>query len=421
MIGRPNARVRLGRPTDFGYYWCGQTTSTFGSVLTAVAVPIVAVVYLDASPRQVSLVSAASVAPLLVFGLPAGVLADRVRHPRRLLMVLDAVSAVAVAWIAFGVAHHVASVGWLVAFGAVEGCVTTLIEVVYLVHLRQLIPAVGIGHARARLLAGQYAAGLAGRLLAGPIIVAFGAATALLVDGVSYAVSLAALLTMTPLDARPQRRSRAPTARPGIIQVDRFHRALMVCLIVPGAASSGVGTLTAPFLLRVLAVPTAAYGWLFAGCGVLGMAGSMLAGRLSRYSPRRITFAALAASMVCGVLLPIAAGPLPMTLICAALGISLPVFFGAIANVALGSVLMADIPEDATGRVVAALQVSGAAAGLVGALVAGALGGSIGVRHAIWVLDVVALAALVVTAPTAGRAAGRPWRAHDAGDHRHGS
>jgi MFS family permease len=409
-----------GGRRDLSLYWWGQTTSAFGSVFTAIAMPVIAVVYFDASPGQISLISAASVLPILLFGLPAGALADRIARPRRTLMALDALSAVTVGVVALGVANDVASIGWLIVLGAVDGCATILMEVVYFVHLRQLTDADGIGRVRARLQAGQYGAGFAGRLLVGPAIVVLGPAAALSVDAVSYVLSLTALLSMgrvAPITRQSPR--EAVTSAGSVLRGmgaglrfflgDSFHRALLVFLLVPGAVAAGTAALTAPFLLRVVKVPTEVYGLFFAASGLMGLAGSVLAGRLLRpgRDPRQVTLASFTASTVCGLLLPLAGGPLPVAAACAALGIGLPIFLGAVANVALSPVIVADVSEDAMGRTVAMLQVCVAASGLLGALAAGVLGDWIGVRQAIWALDAGALAAIVLSLPPAVRAARR--------------
>lgn len=405
---------------DLSLYWWGQTTSVVGSVFTAVALPVIAVIHLNASLGQIGLVSAASILPLFLFSLPAGVIADRIARPRRTLIGLDALSALAVGTVALGVANHEVTIAWLVVLGVVQGSVMTLLEVIYFIHLRQLTDAAGIGPARARLQAGQYAAGLIGRLLTGPTIVVFGAASALSVDAVSYVLSAAALLRMTPVPPVSRESARESAAAVmGFLRnmsvglkfftSDAFHRALLISLLVASAAVSGVDTLTAPFLLRVVKVPTEAYGLLFAGSGLLGLAGSVLAGRLLRppRDPRPLVLAAFAGAMVFGLLLPLAAGPLPVAAAIAALGIGFPVFFGAIANVALSPVIVADVAEDATGRTVAMLQALAAGSSLIGALAGGVLGDWLGVRQAMWALDVGALTAVLIFVSPAIRAARR--------------
>jgi len=400
---------------DLNLYWWGQTTSAFGSVFSAVAVPVIAVVYLDASPLQIGMISAASILPMLILGLPAGAVADRIARPRRMLMVLDALSALAVAVVAVGLANNLASVGWLIALATVQGCVAVLLEVLYFIHLRQLTSVASVGRARARLQAGEFGAGFVGRLLVGPTIVVFGGAAALAVDAVSYLLSAAALLSMRPAgvaaDTSPHERPDVGTVLRGmgaglrLFVGDAFRRTLLVLLFLPGATAAGVAVLTAPFLLRVVHVRTEAYGLLFSAAGLAGLGGSALAGKLlDRWrDPRLLLLAALLASAVGGLLLPMATGPLPVAACFAILGISLPTFFGAIANVALSPVIVAGVSESTTGRTVAMLHVLGAASGLVGAFAGGVLGGWMGVRQAIWVLAGLALGTVVLCLPAAVR------------------
>jgi MFS family permease len=405
---------------DLSLYWWGQTTSAFGSVFSAVAMPIIAVVYLGASPVQMGLISAAAIVPMMLFSLPAGALADRIRRPRRTLMLLDLVSALAVGALAAGVATHSATIAWLIGLNMVGGLTSVLLEVIYFLHLNQLAGAPNIGTARARLQAGAYGAAMLGRLLVGPAIVLAGPASALSVDAISYLLSIAALLGMTP--AEPVRPAPRPESGGGLRATlremggglsffvgDAFHRSVLIFLLVPSTAMAGAGVLTAPFLLRVVHVPTAAYGTLFIGSSLLGLAGSKVAGRVlgPGHDPRRVLLITFTAGAVCSLLLPLSFGPLPVAAACAALGLAVPVFFGAITNVALSPVLVADVEEGAMGRTMAMLQLFGAASGLIGSLGGGLLGSWLGVREAILTLDGGALAAIALCLPQAARAARR--------------
>ncbi|MEY9836234.1 MFS transporter [Streptacidiphilus sp. EB103A] len=405
---------------DITLYWCGQTTSAFGSVFTAVALPVIAILHLGASPGQMGLIGAASTVPGLVAGLPAGALADRITRPRRTLLALDTVSALGVALLALGVANRVATIGWLVCLGVLEGCLSVLAGSLYFVHLRQLVDSAGasdggIGPVRARLQAGQYGAALLGRILAGPVIVTFGSPAALAIDAASYLLSATALLGMKAPDRAPATAAdrdsgggfRRAVSGLRFFATHRYQRALLVFIVVPAAAMTGVGTLTGPFLLRVIHLPTAYYGLAFVLAGATGLAGSMAAGRVlaPHRDPRRLTILAFGCGMTCCLLLPLAAGPLLLAAGCAALGIGLPVFFGAIANVAVSSVLTADVEEGEMGRVSAALQLVLGLAAMLGALAGGMLGDRLGIRPALWTLCAVSLAAAALAGPQALRSA----------------
>ncbi|MEU1783771.1 MFS transporter [Streptomyces abikoensis] len=83
MSGAP-AGKSLWRHPDFVRYWSACAVDVAGSGVTAVALPLIAVVSLHASVWQVSLLSFAERLPPLLVALPAGALADR--HRKRPLM-----------------------------------------------------------------------------------------------------------------------------------------------------------------------------------------------------------------------------------------------------------------------------------------------------------------------------------------------
>ena len=86
----------LWRHADFLRLWGGQTVSQFGSQVSQLALPLAAILVLDASAFEVALLGAVEFLPFLLFTLPAGVWVDRL--PRRpILIVSDFGRAVALA------------------------------------------------------------------------------------------------------------------------------------------------------------------------------------------------------------------------------------------------------------------------------------------------------------------------------------
>src|SRR5256714_10213563 len=76
---------RLGRHPDFLKLWTGETVSEFGSQVTVLAVPTVAILVLHAGPFQVGVLSALAFLAFLTLGLLAGVYAGRL--PSRPIMI----------------------------------------------------------------------------------------------------------------------------------------------------------------------------------------------------------------------------------------------------------------------------------------------------------------------------------------------
>jgi MFS family permease len=85
-------RSRLYRHADFRRLWAGQTVSQFGSQVSVLALPLVAVLVLHASAFRVSLLGMFDLLPFLLFALPAGAWVDRVAR-RPVLVGADVVRA----------------------------------------------------------------------------------------------------------------------------------------------------------------------------------------------------------------------------------------------------------------------------------------------------------------------------------------
>ena len=70
----------LRRDRDFASFWAAAFVSNFGTMLRHLALPLVAILVLDAGPRHIALLTAASLLPGLLFGLHAGMCVDRRRR-----------------------------------------------------------------------------------------------------------------------------------------------------------------------------------------------------------------------------------------------------------------------------------------------------------------------------------------------------
>jgi MFS family permease len=76
----------------FASYWAGQTISQFGDRISELALPLIAVVTLAATPTQVGVTTAAVWAPNLLC-LLVGSWADRRTHRKRILVAADVLRA----------------------------------------------------------------------------------------------------------------------------------------------------------------------------------------------------------------------------------------------------------------------------------------------------------------------------------------
>lgn len=169
----------------FARYWCAAAISSFGTAVTAVAMPVLVVRTLQSTPVEVGAVNAAQFLPYAVLGLFVGVYVDR--WPRRKLLVWSSVGravalgAVPVLW-AFGALEVWSLVVLLLAFGAcsVFGFAATQSLLPRLVAGSRLVEA------NARLDQTDTAAQTVGPVLGGGVVGLLGAPLALALDAASY-------------------------------------------------------------------------------------------------------------------------------------------------------------------------------------------------------------------------------------------
>jgi len=110
----------LRRNRDFVLLQAGQLLSTVGTQSTTIAYPLL-VLALAHSPAQAGLVTFARLLPFGLFGLLAGVAADRWNR-KHLMIAADGVRAAAIAALAAAVLAGHASVWAVLVVAFVEGC-----------------------------------------------------------------------------------------------------------------------------------------------------------------------------------------------------------------------------------------------------------------------------------------------------------
>ena len=78
----------LWRHPDFLKLWSAETVSQFGTQVSLLALPLAAVIVLDATAFQVAALGTVEFLPFILFTLPAGVWVDRNRR-KPILMLSD--------------------------------------------------------------------------------------------------------------------------------------------------------------------------------------------------------------------------------------------------------------------------------------------------------------------------------------------
>lgn len=193
----PQLARPLWRNADFLLLWSGQTVSTLGTNVSALALPLL-VLALTHSPALAGLLAAARQLPYLLVSLPAGALVDRWER-KKTMIYCDIVRWLALGSVplAFVLGHLTLFQLYLVAF--IEGTAYVLFSLAQISALPQVVAIEHLSRAYALDTTTEYVGTLLGPGLSAFIInlvrtVQAGAILAYLVDSSSYVVSLVSLL-----------------------------------------------------------------------------------------------------------------------------------------------------------------------------------------------------------------------------------
>jgi MFS family permease len=185
--------VPLWRNRDFALLQAGQLLSTLGSQTTTIAYPLL-VLALTHSPAKAGIVTFARILPAALFGLVAGVAADRWNR-KRLMIAADAVRVLAIGSLALTILLDELTFWQIPAVAFVEGTGSTFFRVAAAGALRAVVRPRQLPSA-----AGAQETRLATVMLAGPplggALFGLGRAVPFVFDAASYVLSTLSLLLM---------------------------------------------------------------------------------------------------------------------------------------------------------------------------------------------------------------------------------
>ncbi len=393
---------------DFRLLWGGETVSKFGSSISGVAMPLVAVVTLHAGTLWVSMLAAAAWLPWLLFGLSAGAWVDRVRR-RPLMIACNLVSLVLLAGVPVAAWYGVLTMAQLLAVSLLTGCASVLFSVAYRVYLPTVVARDELSAANAKLQGSESVAQLGGLGAGGLLAAALGAVTGLLADAATFLVSTLCLLAVRGREPRVE----TPRARPGLRAEireglrhtlrDPYLRVLTVYGSVTNLLLTGCQAILTVFLVRELGVGEGAVGWLLAAGGVGGFLGALAAGPMARrFGTARGMLLCKLVTAPLGLLIPLAGPGARSVLVALGLaGLSVGVVCGSVIQ---GAFRQTYCPPELLGRITASYSVANYGSVPVGALLGGALGTSFGPRPTLWLLTagLAVSSLLLLVKPLAG-------------------
>ncbi len=178
---------------DFRRLWAGQTISVFGDQVTQIGLPLVAVLALGADAAQMGYLTAAGLAPHLLFSLPAGAWLDRVRQRRRMMIWADLGRAGLIASVPVAHFAGVLGIGQLYVVGFLSGSLAVLFDLSWNTVFVSIVRRERYVEAMSLLNGSRSMAYVAGPTIGGMLVQVLGAPLAVLADAISYLGSVLAL------------------------------------------------------------------------------------------------------------------------------------------------------------------------------------------------------------------------------------
>ncbi|UTT39884.1 MFS transporter [Glutamicibacter mishrai] len=370
----------------FWLYWGSYGASTFGTAISSVAFPIIAIQVLGTNEFETGLLAACSYVAWLIIGLPAGSIVQRL--PLREAQVwMDLVRGAAVASIPLTWIFDALSFLQLV----VVALIISFADVVYFVASATFIPHVVPGdqlQSRNSLMSGTHAVSqLGGPSIGGILIQVLGPVVTVLVNSVTYFIS-ALLLRRLPSVTPNQDKKKLDVfteIREGLRFTisDPLMRATLWNATIINFVGGMQLALFAIYLVRVQNVPAALLGFLLAFEGI----GSLLGAGVSTWlvkaagSARACIYASALLS-VGGIIIPLGDGI--FALIYFAVGSCLFAIGTVITSTTTRTYRQLSTPENLLSRVMATVRFISWGAVPIGSITAGLLGSQFGPRTALY-------------------------------------
>ncbi|RBM20259.1 MFS transporter [Streptomyces sp. PT12] len=387
-MSRLAARVpALLAERGFRRYWTGQSISLAGDQISLIAIPLAAVLVLDADAAQMGLLKTLELLPALLLSLPAGAWADRRSRRRHVMIATDVGRALLIASIPAAHLLGLLTLAQLYCVAFAIGVLTVLFDVCNATLFVSLVPTGQFVQGQS-LLNGSRAVSFVGGPSAGGILVQqLTAPLALVATGLTYLLSAGFLARVSPAEPPAATPTRGYFTE-GLRWV--LHNPYMRAMF---AASGTVQffnfifhTLFVLYATQELGLAPGLLG-LVLGVGALGglIGAALTGGVVRRIGIGRTTVVGLVAFAVPLMLIPLAAGPtwLVVGLLCLAEFVSCVGVM--LVDIAGGSIQAALIPSAMRARVTGAYRMLNHGFRPLGALAGGALGSSIGLHAGLWI------------------------------------
>jgi MFS family permease len=380
----------LLRQPEFLKLWAAQSISQIGDQVTYLALPLVAVLTLDASAAQMGLLTAAELMPHLLFSLFAGVWIERRSNRRKLMIAADIARAGLLASVPLAAAFDVLTFPQLYAVGFVAGSFAVLFDISWATLFPAVVPRRDFVDANSKLSLSRSVSFVTGPAIAGFLVQALTAPVTLLVDAFSFLGSALFLRRIRTEEPPPERDGNGVlgSLRDGMRFVlrDDLIRADLGCAATVNLFNFVFHAIFILYATKQLGVAPGTLGIALGVGAVGGILGALVAPRLERaigIGPSVVVGSVLFPAPL--ILVPIATGS-ELTL---GLMLGAAEFFSAVGvmifDVSAASMLFMRTPDRIRARTAGTFRFVNYGIRPIGALLGGALGTAIGLQATLWI------------------------------------
>lgn len=373
------------RHPDFRRLWLAATVSTFGTDITHLALPFLAIIELDASPWKIGLLQLAGIVPAFLLGFVAGAWIDRLRR-RPLMIACDWLRLAILITLPLAVWLWRLSFAHLLAVAAAMSVATTFFDIADRAMLPALVGHADILEANLWLTGGSTVAEAGGFASAGWLVQAITAPGALLIDAGTFAWSALTLRRIEAVESSPIAiEERTPIVADILEGIRLIHRsgslsALAGSLTLLSLAIQIYGTVFLLYVNQEVGFSPGVLGLIFATGGFFSLLGTLVGGRAgARTGAAKLLVLSL-------LLTSIAQGSVALISTASVIAVALLVLQQAgdigwtLYGVTSVSARQVATPDELQGRVNGSFHVLEFGGYLVGSILGGLLGSTIGLR-----------------------------------------
>jgi MFS family permease len=373
---------------DFRQLYVANTISQVGSQVSVLALPLVAVVALDASNFEVGVLTACGMVAFLLVGLPAGAWVDQTRR-RTVLIVGDVGRAFVLGSVPLAWAFDVLSMPQLYLVALAAGTLTVFFDVAYMSYLPHLVGRERLVEGNTKLEGVRAVAQIGGPTVAGLLIQTLTAPLAVALDAASFAGSAIFVRRIRRREDPAERGRGAHLGRDMVeglrfVFGNRLLRAIALSISSYNLLSGVRSAMLIVLLARVLNLSAGTIGVFFSIASVGALIGALTARPIAaRIGQGQAIWIPVAVTAPLQLVIPAAQPGWPLW---AAAAASLVIYCCvSVNNITQVSFRQGLTPERLLGRMNATMRFLVWGTAPLGALIGGALGQVLGARTTLWI------------------------------------